>query len=183
MGYVNLDAAVDQVITTFSQNRGGKKPSVSTTIPAEIARVAWPDGRLKDLVRVFLYNCFSTSDPSTAIEITLRKQVQLRDLEDFVGVHPSYWTQLRASGRGLRMMERLVEELFDGMGYRCEEWVGVEASGSRLGIFAAVGSPNLKMVFCLEWRRAVVICDLLLPISKTYPVSAVLNHDGKNATR
>lgn len=182
MCYVNLATAVDQVITTFIRNRTGKKPLVFTAIPAEIACVAWSDGKLEDLVRVFLFHCLSTSNPNTTIEITVKKHGQLRGLENFVGVHPSYWTKLRASGRDLKMLDRSREELFQSMGYRCEEWVGMQASGTRLGIFAAADMPELKLVFCAERRRTLVICDLLLPISEMDAVSNGPNHEDKNVT-
>jgi hypothetical protein len=181
MESINLGKVIEEAIEKFGRNRIGEKPPVFVTISAALSTVPWPDRRLKEFVRLFLYESFLTSDPDAAIEVTLRRQAHLRDLNDFVGVHPSYWTQLRVSGRGLKVMEPLIEELFSHIGYDCEEWVGVEASNTRLGIFAPVDHPDLKMVFGLEMSRHILKCDLLLPISETYPLSTLLAHDAKNA--
>lgn len=43
--------------------------------------------------------------------------------------------ELRISGRGLKIGEQSVEDLFAEVGYRCEEWVGIERSDARLGIW------------------------------------------------
>ena len=62
-------------------------------------------------------------------------------------------------------MEHLIDELFAEVGYRCEEWVGVQDSQARLGIFGNKNRPDLKMVFCVELSRNILKCDLLLPVS------------------
>jgi hypothetical protein len=100
----------------------------------------------------------------------------LKDLTAFVGIQPSYWIQLRLSGRGLKIAERLIEDLFDEVGYRCEEWVGVEDSSARLGIFGAIDAPKLKMVICLESTRQRLKCDLLLPVEDGRPVPCLVEN-------
>ena len=74
-------------------------------------------------------------------------------------------------------MEHLIEELFAEVGYRCEEWVGVEDSAARLGIFGSNTRPQLKTVFCLEFSRNILKCDLLLPISETGPLTCLVVDD------
>ena len=120
---------------------------------------------------MFLYEALQTNDPDATIEVVLRKKRELKGLNAFVGVQPSFWVQLRVSGRGLKVMEHAIQELFDDVDYRCEEWVGVEASGARLGIFGASDKPELKMVCCLETSRSILKCDLLLPVFETLPLS------------
>ena len=120
---------------------------------------------------MFLYEALQTNDPDATIEVALRKKLDLKDLNKFVGVNPSFWVQLRVSGRGLKVMEHSIQELFDAIDYRCEEWVGVQDSGARLGIFGASDKPELKMVFCLESSRNILKCDLLLPVFETLPLS------------
>jgi hypothetical protein len=68
------------------------------------------------------------------------------------------------AGRGLRILEPAVEELFADLGYRCEEWLGIEDSSARLGIFGPVEAASPKMVFCLEVSRGFLKADLLLPV-------------------
>jgi hypothetical protein len=58
--------------------------------------------------------------------------------------------QLRIAGRGLKLREQTIEDLFAEVGYRFEEWVGIQGSDARLGIFGTIDSPNVKMVFCFE---------------------------------
>jgi hypothetical protein len=54
---------------------------------------------------MFLYEVLLTNDPDAIIEVTLRRKLELKDLNAFVGVRPSYWMQLRVAGRGLKIME------------------------------------------------------------------------------
>jgi len=116
-----------------------------------------------------LYESLLTSDANAAVEISLRRRSLLKDLTAFLGVQPSYWVQLRISGRGLKIGEQIVEDLFAEVGYRSEEWVGIQGSDARLSIFGTIDSPNLKMVFCFEVTRDRFRCDLLLPVDDGSP--------------
>ncbi|HET8563470.1 MAG TPA: hypothetical protein VFM35_06315 [Candidatus Binatia bacterium] len=182
MEHINLGAVIEQAISKFSQNRIGHKPIVFVMISAATSDVSWHDRSLTEFVRIFLYESLLTNDPDASIEVNLRRRGRLKDLDKFVGVRPSYWLQLRISSRGLRMSERLVEDLFADVGYRCEEWVGLEDSVARLGIFAAIGKPELKMVFCLELTRNLLRCDLLIPISENLLVPCLAAGEAKHDT-
>ena len=171
MEKIDLATVIQEVISSFCRNRIGDKPPIFVTLAPAIAPVPWPNRALRDFIRCLLYDALSTNDPDAAIEVTLKRRFPLKDLNAFVGIHPSYWVQLRVSGRGLRIMEPLVEELFADIGYRCEEWLGVENSKARLGIFGAVESSGQKLVFCLEWSRAMLKSDLLLPVIEHGSVS------------
>jgi hypothetical protein len=171
MERVNLGSVLEQAISKFSQNRIGDKPPVFVMISPTLTPIPWHDRSLKEFVRMLLYEVLLTNDPDAAIEVVLRRKMELKDLNAFVGVRPSCWVQLRISGRGLRIRELLVEELFTEVGYCCEEWVGVEDSTARLGIFGSKDKPELKMVFCVELNTRK--CDLLLPVSETIPLTPV----------
>jgi hypothetical protein len=173
MERVNLGSVLEQAISKFSQNRIGDKPPVFVMISPTLAPIPWHDRSLKEFVRMFLYEVLLTNDPDAAIEVVLRRKIDLNDLNAFVGVRPTCWVQLRVAGRGLRVREVLVEELFAEVGYYCEEWVGVEDSTARLGIFGSKNKPERKMVFCVEFNRNTLKCDLLLPVSETIPLSPV----------
>lgn len=166
MEQVNLGSVIEQAISKFSQNRIGAKPPVFVTISPASASIPWHDRSLKEFVRMFLYEVLLTNDPDATLEIALRRKVDLKDLSAFIGVHPDCWVQLRVSGRGLKVIEHLVEELFAEVDYRREEWIGVEDSAARLGIFGNEKRRELKMIFCLESSRNVLKCDLLLPFLK-----------------
>ncbi len=171
MEKIDMATVIQEVISTFCRNRIGDKPPVYLMLAPAMTQVPWQNPVLKDCVRSFLYDALSTSDPDAAIEVALRRRFPLKDLNAFVGIQPSYWVQLRVSGRGLRIIEPSVEELFADLGYRCEEWLGVEHSKARLGIFGAVESLGDKMVFCLEWSHTMLKADLLLPVMDNNPVS------------
>jgi len=174
MEKVNLGSVIEQAITRVTRNRIGETPPVFVTLSPALTQVPWRDSGLKQFLQFFLYESLLTSDANAAIEISLRRRSVLKDLTAFVGIQPSYWVQLRISGRGLKIVENHVESLFGEVGYRCEEWVGVDGSGARLGIFGAIDAPNLKMVFCLESTRQRLKCDLLLPVNDNRPVPCLV---------
>jgi hypothetical protein len=176
MQKVNLGSVIEQAITRVTQNRIGEKPPVFVTLYPALTQVPWKNSALKQFLQFFLYESLLTSDANAAIEISLRRRSLLKDLTAFVGIQPSYWVQLRVSGRGLKVAEKHIEDLFNEVGYRCEEWVGVHGSGARLGIFGTIDAPKLKMVFCLESMRHRLKCDLLLPVNDNCPVPCLIEH-------
>jgi len=180
MEQVNLGSVIEQAITKFTRNRIGDKPPVFVVLSPALTRVPWKDRTLGEFLQFFLYESLLTSHPDTAIEISLRRRLLLKDLTAFVGVQPSYWVQIRVSGRGLRIAEPLIEVLFSEVGYRCEEWIGVGGSEARLGIFGAIDAPKLKMVFCLESTRHRLRCDLLIPVIDDCPVPYLLESASQN---
>jgi hypothetical protein len=169
MTNINLPSVINESLAKFRRNRTGNQPRVFVTISPDAREVRWRNQSVKEFVRLFLYESLTTGDPDAVIEVALRRKIALNDLNTFIGVSPSYWVQLRVSGRGLRLMESVVTELFGETGYRCEEWVGVEDSNTRLGIFGATDNPELKLVFCLELRRDILKCDLLIPVCEPLP--------------
>ena len=169
MEQVNLGSVIEQAITRSSQNRLGEKPPVFVALAPVLPKIPWRDAALRRFLQSFLYESLLTSDANAVVEISLRRRSLLKDLTAFVGVQPSYWVQLRISGRGLKIAEQTIEDLFAEVGYRCEEWVGIQGSDARLGIFGTIDTPNLKMVFCLESTRHKLRCDLLLPVNDDSP--------------
>ena len=180
MGKLDIGAVIHEAISRFSQNRTGAKPPVFITLAPAMTQVPWKNQTAADFVRRFMYETLLTSDPDTPIEVSLRRRSCLNDLNAFIGLKPSYWIQLRVTGRGIRVGEKLIDELFGELGFRLEEWVGVESSETRLGIFAAIDAPKLTMVFCLEWVRHKLKCDLLLPVNDDSPAANALSHEPAN---
>jgi hypothetical protein len=173
MEQVNLSSVIEQAITRFNRNRIGDKPPIFVALSPVLPHVPWRDSALRQFMQCFLYESLLTSDANAAIEISLRRRSLLKDLTAFVGIQPCYWVQLRISGRGLRVAEQLIEDHFSEVGYRCEEWVGVDGSEARLGIFGTIDTPSHKMVFCLETTRHRLRCDLLLPVNERSPVPSL----------
>jgi len=170
MQQVNLGSVIEQAITRSSQNRLGEKPPVFVALAPVLPQAPWRDTALRRFLQSFIYESLLTSDASAAaVEISLRRRSLLKDLTAFVGVQPSYWVQLRIAGSGLRVREQTIEDLFAEVGYRCEEWVGIQGSDARLGIFGTIDTPNVKMVFCCESTRHRFRCDLLLPVDAGSP--------------
>jgi hypothetical protein len=164
MEKLDIGAVIQEAISRFSQNRIGDKPPVFVTLSPTMTQVPWRNQTAEDFVRRFIYETLLTSDPDAPIEISLRRRSRLNDLNAFIGIKPSYWIQLRVSGRGIRVGEKLIDELFGELGFRVEEWVGVNGSDTRLGIFGTIDAPKLTMIFCLESVRHKLKYDLLLPI-------------------
>jgi len=165
MEKLDFGTVIQEAISRFSRNRIGDKPPVFVTLAPTFTHVPWQNQTAADFVRRFLYETLLTSDPDAAIEVSLRRRSCLNDLNDFIGIKPSYWIQLRVAGRGIRVAEKLIDELFDEIGFRVEEWVGIDKSDTRLGIFGNIDAPKLKMVFSLESVRHKQKCDLLLPVT------------------
>jgi hypothetical protein len=164
MENVDLALIIRETLARFTHQRTRTRPLVFVMISADVSRLAWADGTLAEFVRQFLYEALLSSNPDAAVEVLLRRRTELRDMNDFVGIHPSYWAQLRVSGWGLKRSERRIEDIFSTVGYRLEEWVGGDNSDTRLGIFGSKKQTDAKMVLCLESTSRAVKCDLLLPI-------------------
>ena len=177
MGKLDIGAVIQEAISRFSQNRIGDKPPVFVTLAPAFTQVPWQNQTAENFVRRFIYETLLTSDPDAPIEISLRRRSRLNDLNAFIGIKPSYWIQLRLSGRGIRVGEKLIDELFGELGFRVEEWVGIVGSDTRLGIFGTIDAPTLKMVFCLESVRHKLKCDLLLPIDDGTAASDLIAND------
>lgn len=163
---LDIAALVQDALARFSRNRIGAKPPVSLTLSPTFTPVPWRDHTLREFIRYFLYETLVSSDPDAPIEISLRQRLPLNDLNSFLRLGQTSWTQLRLSGRGLKIDERFVEDLFADCGYRCDEKLGVEGSPACLGIFGAVETPARKLVFCLELKNHRILCDLLIPVEE-----------------
>lgn len=161
---VDLRSLIEDVILKFNQNRTGPKPIIFATIPPDLRRVYWDDDGLERFVKYFLYHALLTNSPEKPIHIIVHERTQLVDLEEFVSVAPPYWVQLRIQGDGSGVILSMVEEIFDDLGYRCEEWVAVEGCGAQLGIFRPTHKEVPKMVFCVDAGRAMRCCDFLIPV-------------------
>ena len=179
MGKVDIAIVIQETISRCSQNRIGAKPPVFVTLAPVLTRVPWQNQTAEEFVRRFLYEALLTCDADAAVEVSLRRRALLDDLNAFVGIKPSYWIQLRVAGRGIRVAENLIEDLFSEVGLRAEEWLGIADSNTRLGIFGSIDAPKLKMVFCLESVRQKQKCELLLPIADDDPAP---EHLGDGAT-
>ena len=164
MEQIDMGELVERVVVKFSQNRMGIKPTVFVVIPPSLPLILWQDSSLERLLKVLLYDALLTNNPEKPIRVLVHERTRLTDLEGFVGVSPLYWIQLRIQGSGPGAMDNLVEERFKELGYRCEEWVGVEGSSAQLAIFSPAGKNEPKMVFCFDINKTIQRCDLLIPV-------------------
>jgi hypothetical protein len=175
MERIDLAKTIKEATATFCQNRIGDKPPISLTVPSIMTDIPWPDRKLHELVKLFLYETLLTNAPDAEVTVSLRRRSELRGLSEFVGVQPSYWLHLRISGRGVRLSESFIDEFFNDVGYKCAEWVGVAESETRLGIFTASDMPDIKIVFCLDDGRFMRKFDLLLPVRESVAPSCDFN--------
>lgn len=177
MEQISLSSVIEKSIVRFNRNRSGEKPPVFVSLNPALTQVPWKDRTLGEFLQLFLYESLLTSDPAAPIEIALRRRLLLKDLTAFVRIQPSYWVQIRISGRGLRIAELAVEDLFSEIGYRCEEWVGISGCDTRLGIFGTLDAPQLKIVFCIEPMKHRLRCDLLIPVIDDAPVPCLVENN------
>jgi hypothetical protein len=175
MERIDLAKTIKEATATFCQNRIGDKPTIWLTVPSFLTDIPWPDRKLQELVKLFLYETLLTNDPDAEVNVSLRRRSELKDLSEFVGVQPSYWLHLRISGRGVRLSESFIDEFFNDVGYQCAEWVGVAESETRLGIFTASDKPDTKIVLCLDDGRFTRKFDLLLPVREPVALSCNIN--------
>jgi hypothetical protein len=174
MERLDFARVIQETISRCNRNRIGEKPLVFVTLAPVVTSVPWHNQTAAEFVRRFLYETLLTCDAGTAVEVSLRRRTALVDLSAFVDVAPTYWLQLRVQGRGIRVAESLINDLFSEVGLRAEEWLGGDSSSNRLAIFGTVDAPRLKMIFCLESLRHKQRCDLLLPIADDDPAPELL---------
>jgi len=166
MEQIDLGELVEGVILKFSQNRTGAKPTIFAKIPPDLPPILWQDEGLEKFIKHFLYHALLVNNPEMPIQVWVHERSKLTDLEGFVGVSPLCWIQLRIEGYGPGMIESVVEEVFGDLGYRCEEWIGLEGSHAQLGIFSPVEKGEPKMVLCIDAIRSMWKCDFLIPVSE-----------------
>jgi hypothetical protein len=175
MERIDLRKVIRETVATFNHIRTGEKPPLYLGLTQDAQDICWPYPNLSGLVRMFLYETLLTNSPNVRIEVLLSRRAQLRDLAKFVGIYPACWLHLRICGRGLGHVESFIDDLFNEAGYICEEWVGVENSANRLGIFAARRDLDVKIIFCLESRRFKRTFSLLLPEFTTQALPCALS--------
>jgi hypothetical protein len=166
MKEIDLGELIEDVILKFNQNRTGTKPTVFLTIPAELPHICWQDDGLERFIRALLYDVLLMDNPGAPIRVTVHRRARLKDLESFVKVDPLCWIQLSIAGRGLRVLENLVEDRFKELGYCCEEWIGVQGSCAQLAIFCAAEEEAPKMIFCVDATQFSQKWDLLIPVQE-----------------
>lgn len=179
--HVDLRTIAEETAATFRQNRTGARPAISLNLPSMVATIPWPDRMLGRLVREFFYETLLTNDSDAGVAVSLHRQSECRDLSDFVGIKPAYWTDLRISGRGVNLREHRIEILFSHLGYLCAEWVGSADSQNRLGIFASAQQSGVKFVLCLDTAGSRRRFDLLLPVHE--PVALPAWNPGSGSKR
>ncbi|HXG49898.1 MAG TPA: hypothetical protein VNN77_00645 [candidate division Zixibacteria bacterium] len=170
MDRIDLAELIENVIANFSRGHAGLGPPVFVTIPADLPAVPWRDPCVRQFVKAFLCDVFLTNRCDVPVRVAAYRRSSLTDLEDITGIRPDHWIQLRVSGRGLQIVEKLIEKRFEEMGYRCEEWLVTEHSEAVLGIFRSSTEPAVKMVFGIDPTRTVRKFDLLIPIAESTPL-------------
>jgi hypothetical protein len=63
MERIDLTKTIKEATATFCQNRIGDKPPISVTVPTIMTDIPWPDRKLQELVKLFLYETLLTNDP------------------------------------------------------------------------------------------------------------------------
>jgi hypothetical protein len=57
--------------------------------------------------------------------------------------------------------------MFQHLGYRCDEWVGMKESESQLGAFCFGAQDEVALVLFVQNHGTRRNCDLLVPVNST----------------
>ena len=74
MERIDLTKVIKDATAIFCQNRIGDKPPISVTVPAIVTDIPWPDRKLQELVKLFLYETLLTNDPDAEVTVSLRRR-------------------------------------------------------------------------------------------------------------
>jgi hypothetical protein len=126
MTEIDLREVVEQVRTKFHEKGLGATPKVFMTVAPNLRNWASANDNIEELIKASLYVCFLTNDLRRSIRI-IKMRSKLKDLEAFIGVCLPFNGYSCMSKAGSSIVESVIQEKFGQLGYRCEEWVGVEA--------------------------------------------------------
>jgi hypothetical protein len=175
MREMDLASVMQSIVLRRNRILDGIGSSMQLTLPLNLSKFLWHDRSLEKLIEKFIHHVSLISQPARPVRVALRQKARMLDLEKFFGIYPSYWIQLRIEGQGPAVFEAVARPIFEDLGYRCEEWVGVEDSGQHLAAFCLETEHDLKLVFWADnpSRR----CDLLIPVTKPICLTNRNNHD------
>ena len=170
MRQVNIGMIVQDIISRVHRNRTESNAPIFLSFLPTPPPVPWPDYRLEEFLRYFLYETLISNCRKISVEISLRQPSIVKDLNTLVHIQPSYWVQLSISGRGLGVRVETIGDLFAEVGYRCEERLGSDSTNQQLGIFESFDAPRQSLIFYCSSVRERQRLDLLVPIiDKTRP--------------
>jgi hypothetical protein len=139
---------------------------VHLSLPPNLSRFLWHDRSLETLIERFIHWASTISHAAGPVRIAVRQKAKMQDLEKFFGIPSCHWIQLRIQWRGLAGFDGDARRILEDLGYRCEEWVGVEDSPQQLGAFYLGTDKEPKLVFWTDSRRDSHKCDLLIPVAR-----------------
>ncbi len=164
MREIDLATLMREIV--LQRNASSCGPSLQLSMPLNLSPFLWFDHRLETLIERFINSATSICYPARAVRIAVNQKAKLTDLEKFFGIYPSHWIELRFEAQGPAGFEEGARKIFEDLGYRCEEWVGVENSGQQLASFCLGTERGPKLVFWVNNQRSIRKCDLLIPITK-----------------
>ncbi len=143
-----------------------KRNRIKLSLPPALSRFLWHDGSIEEVIERFIHHASSINHPARPLRIAVRQRAKLQDLEKFFGIYPTHWIQLRIEGQGSAGYEEGARKILEDLGYRCEEWVGVEDSGQQLAAFCLEMQREPKLVFWADNHKCSHKCDLLIPVTQ-----------------
>jgi hypothetical protein len=153
-----------EIIPKPRGGRARRSSSVCLSMPSVLSEFCWRGGSLEALARKLIEYAVSVSHPSRGIRVAVREKKVLSDLEQFFALSPRYWLQLSIECQSAQRLESGIRPMFESLGYRCPEWVGVEGSESQLAAFHLGTDAKPTLILHIQNRGAGRNVDLLIPL-------------------
>jgi hypothetical protein len=169
---MNPESIIRKVIPKLGKKRKPGSPSIHVTIPSALDDVPFQGCNIEFLIERFLEHVVETSHPSKPIKVSVGEKKELADLEQFFCVSPLYWFHLGVDVYARAGLDSGAKRIFESLGGRCPEWVGVEGSESRLGAFYFGTHNTPALILFIQDRGARRKCDLLIPVKELIPSPA-----------
>lgn len=87
-------------------------------------------------------------------------------MENFFALSPQFWIHLKIKGQNMAEFEDEATKILYDLGYRCDEWMGLEDSDSQLGAFHLRKEPKPKIIAWFQNRKRSHRCEFLIPVNE-----------------
>jgi hypothetical protein len=164
MREMNFTILMQDVVLRCNKLLSRTGSTIQLSLPYALSKLLWHDRSLERLLERLTYQASLAVDPGKHVRIAVRQRKRMRDLEKFLGIHPSHWIQLRIARQGPSGFEGDARQILEDLGYCCEEWIGVKGSWPQMGAFSFGTKHLLKLVFWTQWHNNVQQCELLIPV-------------------
>jgi hypothetical protein len=169
---MNPETIIRSAIFRLDSRPSRSKSSLQVSIPLVLSEFQWNDRNFESLIEKFLEHVLEISIPAGVVRVAVHEMKRKTDLEEFTSVHPEYWLHLSVESQAETGYEGGAKQILQDLGYQCAEWIGLEESESKLGVFRFGTQDMPALILFIQNRRALRNCDFLIPVVDLLPSSA-----------